>query len=334
MGDVAMTVPVVRALRAGMPDDVRITVLTRPFFQPFFRDIEGLEFLPLNLNGRHKGLRGLFRLASDARAAGVDTVADLHDVLRSRIVTALLRLRGCRTATIDKGRADKRALTRKFRKYMTQLRPMVERYRDVFAHLGLELPEPQPFARDPRPMPEAVTALCGEKRGVWVGVAPFAKHEGKTYPLDMADSVIGELAERYERVFIFGGGRYEQEFAENAERKYDRVISVVGRVKLTQEMDVISNLDVIVTMDSSAMHMASLAGVPAVSIWGATHPFAGFYGYGQAPENAVQLELECRPCSVFGNKPCMHGDYRCMRGISPASVVERVGEVLARGAAK
>ena len=89
-------------------------------------------------------------------------------------------------------------------------------------------------------------------------------------------------------------------------------------------MELISNLDLMVSMDSSALHMSSLVGVPVVSVWGATHPFAGFYGFGQDPSLAVQLDMACRPCSVYGNKPCLYGTYACMSGIPPETIVEKV----------
>jgi len=84
-----------------------------------------------------------------------------------------------------------------------------------------------------------------------------------------------------------------------------------------------------ISMDSANMHLASLFGVPVVSVWGATHPFAGFMGFGQSPDRAVQIDdLECRPCSVFGNKPCFRGDHACMEWITPERVLEKVGQVL------
>jgi ADP-heptose:LPS heptosyltransferase len=81
-------------------------------------------------------------------------------------------------------------------------------------------------------------------------------------------------------------------------------------------------------MDSGNMHLASLYGVPVVSIWGATHPFAGFYGFGQDHSNAVQADLYCRPCSVFGNKPCYRGDWACMHMIEPRQVIDKVDDVI------
>ena len=89
-----------------------------------------------------------------------------------------------------------------------------------------------------------------------------------------------------------------------------------------------SHLDVMVSMDSGNMHLASLTATPVVSIWGATHPFAGFMGWRQNPDNAIGLNLPCRPCSVYGNKPCLRGDYACLKNISPEMVLEKVVKVL------
>jgi ADP-heptose:LPS heptosyltransferase len=85
-----------------------------------------------------------------------------------------------------------------------------------------------------------------------------------------------------------------------------------------------SHLDLMLSMDSANMHLASLTGVPVISIWGATHPYAGFMGYGQNPDNAIQTSLPCRPCSIYGNKPCMSKDYACLNDIRPETVLEKI----------
>ncbi len=329
MGDVAMMVPVVKALRADNPQ-LKITILTRAFFQPFFRDIENIGFLTPDFKGRHKGIAGMIRLYRDICACGVTHVADLHDVIRTKELRLLLRLFGKRVSVIDKGRADKRALTRKFRKFMVQLKPTVQRYREAILRLRFRFREPIPVQRMELPIPQAMLSAAGEKKGRWIGVAPFAQHKGKIYPTQLSDELISLLAAEYERVFVFGGGPYEREFAECMEERHSGVISVIGKIRLSEELDLIANLDLMVSMDSSAMHMASLVGTPVVSVWGATHPYAGFYGFGQDPEGAVQLDMSCRPCSVYGNKQCLYGDYRCLSQIPPQMIVDRVRMMLDR----
>lgn len=329
MGDVAMTVPVVAALRSAYPD-IRITILTRTAFRPFFRDIVGIDFAEFEPAGRHKGFMGLVRLADELCRLGIDSVADLHDVLRTKVLRALFRLHGItRISVIDKGRAEKRELTRRTGKRLVPLAPMTERYKYTIRALGFDFDMPREPQRAVCPIPRVVIDKAGAKEGKWVGMAPFAKHMGKIYPIPLADQLIRLLSERYQRVFIFGGGPNEQSFAEGMEQRHPGVFSVIGRMPMTEEMDLIANLDAMVTMDSATMHIASLLGVPVVSVWGATHPYAGFYGYGQNPANAVQADLACRPCSVFGDKPCIFGDYRCMNSIEPQEIADRVDSVTA-----
>ena len=85
-----------------------------------------------------------------------------------------------------------------------------------------------------------------------------------------------------------------------------------------------SHLNVILTMDSANMHLASLTNTPVVSIWGATHPYAGFMGWNQSIDNALQSDIDCRPCSIYGNKRCKLGNYPCLNNIKPEQVVEKI----------
>ena len=87
-------------------------------------------------------------------------------------------------------------------------------------------------------------------------------------------------------------------------------------------------MDTLISMDSANMHLASLFGVPVISVWGATHPFAGFYGWAQPADNAVQIDLYCRPCSVFGNKPCYRGDHACMQQLPEEKIMEKVMNII------
>ena len=85
-----------------------------------------------------------------------------------------------------------------------------------------------------------------------------------------------------------------------------------------------SQLDVMLSMDSANMHLASLVNTPVVSIWGATHPYSGFMGWNQSMQNVIQTDLPCRPCSIYGKTPCHRGDYACLTSIKPETVVKKL----------
>ena len=138
MGDVAMTVPVLRALVLQYPE-VKITVVSRPFFQPFFDGIPNVNFFGVDLNKRHKGFIGLLRLFSDLRKLNIDLVADLHNVLRSKVVRTLFALSGKKVAATDKGRAEKKALTSLTNKVFAPVKSMVDRHVETFKQFGFSI---------------------------------------------------------------------------------------------------------------------------------------------------------------------------------------------------
>ena len=130
------------------------------------------------------------------------------------------------------------------------------------------------------------------------------------------------------KVFLFGGGKSEQEVFDGWVAKYPTVVSMIGKLNMRTELNLMSHLDVMLSMDSANMHLASLVNIPVISVWGATHPYAGFMGWKQLPVNTVQLDLSCRPCSVYGQKPCWRGDYACLREIKPEQVIAKIEGII------
>lgn len=320
LGDIAMTVPVVHDLATQYPD-LDITMLSREMARPLFERLPGnVHFMAADLSGRHKGLFGLCRLWRDARLNDFDAIADLHDVPR----TWWLRTEGClhrkQTAKIDKGRKGKSALTRPKDKDLRQQATSFERYARVLEQLGFPT-KPQFTKLDyadrcETPKPAGAT---------WIGIAPFAKHEAKVYPMEQMESVIKALCQRDgTTLFLFGGGAAEQDRIERLCTRYPNVQAAPSQHGLAGELALMGQLDVMLSMDSANMHLASLVGTPVVSVWGGTHPYAGFLGWRQQPEDCVQRDLPCRPCSVYGNKPCLRGDYACLRGITPDQILDQL----------
>ncbi len=327
MGDVVLTVPVVDSL-ARQYRDLRITVLTKKSFADMFHWMPGnVEVMGVNLDN-YKGVGGLERLCRQLRAKRFDAVADLHDVLRSKYLRMRLRMGGLRVATIDKGRSEKKALFG----HGSDAKPLphvTERYHQVFQQLGYDfevdfqrlfLPQAEDFSR--------VHQLVGRKSSGehWVGIAPFAAHAGKVYPLSSMRRVAEMLAEQGSRVFLFGAGEQEGSELAGWESLSRHITSVCGRMGgLHNELLLMSQLDSMVAMDSANMHLAALVGTRVVSIWGATHPKTGFQPWHQSPDDIVQMDdLSCRPCSIYGKKPCRWGDYRCLTKITPQQIVEKI----------
>ena len=320
MGDVAMLAHTVRAFQEVYPD-VRLTIVTRRLFAPFFNGLN-VDFLFADTKGRHKGVKGIWRLWRDISKLKVDAVADMHSVMRSVVVRNLCWMSGKKTSAKDKGKIEKWFRVGYNSHNSVPLKHTVVRYCDVLRKMGFEFEDPTPAVKLNLPNP------MGEKSGVWVGFAPFSAHDGKTYPEDLRVEVVRKMSERYSRVYIHSGGGAEAEFARNMESQYENVTALNGKGDLGGELNLMSHLDCIVSMDSLAMHMASLTATPVVSVWGATHPSLGFLGWGCPTEGILQEEMPCRPCSVYGNKPCESKDYKCLRCITPDMIVSKIDELI------
>ena len=310
-GDVAILQPVLRQRAAANPD-VHFTLAAPKRAQPLFDGIPNVDFLPID---KHKPLREIWQTLYATRP---DVVADMHGVLRTYALDSLFRMRGVPVHTIDKERVSRKRLLREKNKDLTPLKPSWRRYDEVFNSIGLAgKTEQQGFV---------CTHLSddGLRR---IGIAPFAQHAGKVWPMENVARLIELLAQQAEnRIFLFGG-RDEVEALRSLAAPYGPLVQVcAGMGSLADEMEMMRSLNVLLSMDSANMHIDSCLGVPVVSIWGATHPSAGFYGWRQRPEWALQADMPCRPCSMFGNKPCRFGDYRCLKAITPEQVAKKLLE--------
>ncbi len=336
LGDVAMTVPVVYSACMAYPDVTFVMITQMVASSLFINCPANLKVVGVDVKVKYKGPRGMWRLMDDLRKDyAFDCFIDLHDVIRTRIIGLYCRLHGIAVSRIDKGRKDKRALTRESDKQMRPLISTRQRYFDAFQRAGFSFGELftsiYPIGVDAAIYSE-ITAPKPEGTK-WVAIAPFAKHKGKIYPPGLMKLVVDELVKRSGmHIFLFGGGGYERTVLEEWESEYpDRVTSLAGkRYGFAKELALLSHCDVMLSMDSANMHLSSLVGLTVVSVWGATHPYCGFTGWHQDVANEVQIPLECRPCSVFGNKPCLRGDYACLRGIDYHTIIKHLDQVINR----
>ena len=326
LGDVAMLAPVVREV-ARENGDAEFTVLSRPMCEPLFENIgENVHFIGRDVKKDYNGLKGLYRLFRELDQMHFDCVCDMHDVLRTKVLRKFFRLHGYKVYKINKHRELRKVITAEGdKKKLIQLPTAFENYQSVLKECGLN----DNSNLNHNEMPISRNAELSTKK---VGIAPFAAHQGKIYPLDKMEEVIinlnwnnnGDNAEGDEKekvnvpvpvsVILFGGGGEERAKMQEWADKYPHVHLASEYCKnLREELQLMKSLDVMLTMDSANMHLASLVGTRVVSIWGATHPYAGFLGWGQSMDDSIQRsDLKCRPCSIYGNKPCLRGDMACM----------------------
>lgn len=328
MGDVALSVPVLTAFSRQYPK-VRLTVLTRALFAPIFAHLPNCEVVTPDLKGKHKGLKGLFRLYKELKSRQITAVADLHNVLRSNVLKAFFKCNGIPFFQIDKGRREKKALVRAKNKKFAPLKPTCLRYADVFQKLGYPVDLQQPvFAPKPAVSPEVAQIFLPQKK--YVGIAPFAAHLGKQYPLEKMKIIVQELSQNPDiQIFLFGGGVREKELLSAWEALPQRV-NLVGKFAFGQELEIISHLHLMLSMDSGNAHLAAMYGVPTLTLWGVTHPYAGFAPYAQPSDYCLLPKLQKFPkipTSVYGNK-FPQGYEKAIETIAPEVVTQKINQIL------
>ncbi|MEC5172894.1 glycosyltransferase family 9 protein [Chryseobacterium nepalense] len=309
-GDVAMTAPVFREFLEQNPE-VEIVMVSRSNFEALFADIPNVIFKGVNLDD-YKGFFGLNRLANELiKEFHPDLIANLHDVIRTKILDKIYSTKGFKVFKINKGKEEKEHLTDIWNLNKVQLKKTVERYADVFREMGFQVT----LSHQLRP-------TSFNKSGI--GFAPFAQHKGKMLPLEKSYELARILSLK-NTVYFFGGGKAETEILEKWEKEIPNTRNLAGKLNLTEELDTISQLEMMISMDSANMHLASLVGTRCVSVWGQTHPYAGFLGFGQSEEDVVQVkDLTCRPCSVFGDKECFRGDWACLGELNIQKIVDKI----------
>ena len=334
MGDVAMVVPVAYALATQYPN-IRVTVLSRKFARPLFEDLApNIDFMEADLKREYHGVKGLNALYRRLTAKQFTKIADFHNVLRSEYLRMRFNMGRYRVEHIDKHRKSRRALVSYNNKVREPLPTAFENYAEVLRKLGypVKLQFTSLFPPEGGNL-NLLPAIVGPKKSFeqWIGLAPLAAHPGKCYPTGLMRQVVDRLLTLHPkaRIFLFGRGRAEDKLFSQWSQKMPQCVYVGQHLEsLHQELILMSHLDVMVSMDSSNMHLASLTNTPVVSIWGATHPYAGFMGWNQPAENTIQVDLDCRPCSIYGNRPCRRGDLACMNMIKPERIIERIEQII------
>jgi len=305
-----MAVPVCIEFLEQNPD-VEIIFISRDHFKDLFDGHPRLIFKGISFDD-YKGVFGIRKLTRQLiKEYKPDYVADLHDVIRTKMVNSIFKRHRYKVFKINKGKEEKEKLTNVWNLDKKPLKRTVERYADVFRKMGF----PLELSHQLRPQAD-------EKSGI--GFAPFAQHKGKMMPLEKSFELARVLA-KSNKIYFFGGGKEEDEILRKWEGQIPNTQSLSGKLKLKEELKKIADLETMISMDSANMHLASLMGTRCISVWGSTHHYAGFLGYGQSEEDIIQVkDLSCRPCSVFGDRECFRGDYACLEELNIQKIVDRI----------
>ncbi|MCF6212934.1 MAG: glycosyltransferase family 9 protein [Flavobacteriaceae bacterium] len=335
IGDIAMLVPVLETFTKTYPN-VKITVLSRAFVKPFFKNIPNVSFFAADVNGSHKGIRGIYKLYKTLKNFHFDAIADMHNVIRTKLLRSYFRFSDIKMVKIDKGREAKEALTRPENKVFKQLKRTHQRYADVFEKLGYPINlYTHKYQEKAKPSEKISSFLKKNKidlrKNILVGIAPFAHYDSKSYPVDLMAEVVKSLSKQPGiKILIFGGGKKELKLANTIISGTDNTVNVIGKMRFKEELNLIAQLKLMLSMDSANSHLAAMLNVKTITLWGATHPYTGFVPFRHPISSCLLPDLEKYPklpSSIYGNK-VVEGYEDCMRSILPQTVVSTVLETL------
>jgi len=326
LGDVALSSPVISSLLKNNPA-LNIWFVSKKNMSDLFINHDRFHFIAADLHGRHKGLLGLKKLTNDIfKQVNPDTIVDLHDVIRTKIIKLFFKFRGIETITFEKGRKEKmdlikgqipfKPLPHITKRYLTAFKPILN---DIQLNDG-------PYIETQDPL-----SFSFKSTKTYIGIAPFAAHKSKEWGLDKIEQLIKQLS-NYELLF-FGAGKQEIDLLNNQFKAHDHCHVIAGKYTLKEELNIMSKLKLMISMDSGNMHLATLANIPVISIWGPTHPFLGFSPLNNE-KNIVQISkaaLPCRPCSIYGkisNKKAASCAKVSLEKISVNDVLKKINTII------
>ena len=330
LGDILILLPLLKSIQ-NKNTNYHFTVASIPKLAFLFKDIPNVDFIGVEFKENYKGFKGLIDLFHVFYGIKFDAVLDLHDVIRTKVLKLLFKMVGTPVFTFEKGRAEKKKLIKETTKTLPKLPSTFERYFAGFKALDneFEIIENQLF--DKIELNEKCAKFKGDFDSKWIGIAPFSKHKSKEFSLEKISKIVNSFSDKIDVKFIFFGyGDAEKNQIDSIFNDNEKVKNAISKFTFEEECAMISNLDIMISMDSANGHLSALFGVPTLTIWGATHPVIGFKPYLQPTENQIIPNLDSYPylpVSIYGKvKKPEHENI--INSIQPEQIVIKIEEVL------
>lgn len=260
LGDVAISLPVLRQVAAQYP--VNITLLTHDIFSPIFEGIPKLQVMSIN---SYRDMSSLKMLAREVENE-IDLVADLHNVLRSRFLSALLSKAGKPVKQLNSF-SDNR---------------MIDKYADVFASLGFPI-DVEKCTYSEKVLMQDNPLFHHDKKAI--GFSPISSQEHKNISAARIKEILSQLHREDTHVYLFGNEK--EVLLETLERDFENVTNVAGKTDFKSELALISNMNAFLSLDSGNGHIAANYNVPVITMWEGTTPKNGYIPFKQSKDNSV-----------------------------------------------
>lgn len=322
LGDVAMTLPALYSAADDHPSD-QFVLVTQYFMSrlvidpplnlstlPFQQDKDGT---PLGIISFTKKLHTLYPNA---------VVVDLNNSLLTKGISLGLRAMGHKLVSLDVSNSDRRKLLANRKEDIVPPELYLPRMTDIY-FLTLKKAGINMLSKG-----RLVMGRTSCPTRVSIGIAPYAQYRGKMILEEQVLALIDGLAERFPGSDLILYGAAGSEARKNRKLALLRpdTIRLTSAQGLAEEVEEIAQLDCMVSMDSANQHIAAMVGTPVISIWGATHPAGGYTPFRTPLANCIGVDIECRPCSIQGNKPCHRGDYACLHQLSIPKIIDFIAK--------
>jgi len=251
------------------------------------------------------------------RSEHYDLVIDLQGLLRSGLITLATH------APVRVGFAEAREGSRLF--YTRKVKGerglhAVDRYMKVAADLGCPADESILLFPLPQRESDRMTRIRNDLHEYAV-IVPGARWRTKIWPAEN----FGKVAARLPIRSVVIGGSGDRAIAEEVvSASSGNALSLAGETDLSELIELMRGARVVITNDSGPMHIAAALNIPVIAVFGPTSPvLTGPYGRGHV---ILQSTEACAPCF---KREC--ADMKCMRGITPEAVIEKVHAILRMG---
>jgi heptosyltransferase II len=333
VGDVVMSLPAVRALRAADSSGT-LAILARPWVAELYRLLPEVDEVVVDqTKGSAADANAHERLVGEIRTARFDRAVILPTSFRSAWTLAHA---GVPERIGYRGEWRSALLTRAVG---PSLAPGAHQ---VWKHLRLAEAAGAAFAGAPdvswpvsalvREAARTRLAEAGWKGGAFAAahVASFA-HAAKRWELGRFAAVFDELAVRRGLPVVLLGSAAEKSVNGEAAglAKKARVFDLSGATSLPEALGILADATLFLGNDSGLAHLAGAAGTPSVVVFGptdpeATRPWDGARRDGRPVRLAIaRRRTLCAPCG-FGVCPI---DHACMAGVAQADVLAAIDTV-------
>ena len=321
LGNVAMMVPLIASLSENYPDDQFIVVCHKRL-EDLFYGMDNVKIVAFEGLKQIRDNKHLYLLLK--KQYKIDVVIDLQDIFHTHLLRFLFRMLGVKVVSVQPNRIHKLLLCLRGATKSSILKPEVERYRDAFIKAGLKTDNTFRSLKINEAARETIIKQFGKNEGRWIGIAPFAKHKTNTMPYQIMKELIERLTKNNNtQIFLFGAGEVECEMLRQWASIYKKTESVAGTLSMSEELELMRQLDVMICMDSANQHLASLVGLRTISIWCGTHKSAGFSAWKQNEKDIIERNLSCRPCTIHGKERCKFGNFLCKQ-ISAEEIIKKI----------